>query len=110
MIKVKGTTITMTRGDTLRQRLNFIHCGEEYVPVAGDVIRFVVKHTGSEYTDPEPLLVKEIPTDTMTLQLDPADTEALGFGTYFYDVQMSFADGTGDTYLSGSLKLTPDVD
>lgn len=116
MIKVKGKAITMTRGDTLSLRLHLTLDGEDYAPVAGDVIRFAVKHAAmnderSEYTDTEPLILKEIPTDTMVLRLDPADTKELGFGTYVFDIQMTYADGAVDTFLpEGLLKLTPEVD
>lgn len=116
MIKVKGTTITMTRGDTLVLTLTLTKDGEAYVPEAGDAIRFAVKHTAmnderSEYTDQNPLLEKSIPTDTLTLRLDPADTKALGFGTYVYDIQLTHADGAVDTFIAeATLKLTPEVD
>ena len=39
------------------------------------------------------------------------DTKNLDFGTYVYDLQITFADGTVDTFISKSiLKLEEEVD
>ena len=35
---IEGTTITMTRGDTLRVRVSIERDGEAYVPVEGDAV------------------------------------------------------------------------
>jgi len=79
---IKGTSITLTRGDTLRVKINILLDGEEYTPSSGDSIRFALKHPimnskKTAYKDTEPLLIKQIPYDTLILQLDPADTKAL---------------------------------
>ena len=113
---INGTTITMTRGDTLRALVNIERDGVEYTPEEGDAVRFALKSTrmrsaGKQFYDSEPLILKDIPIDTMLLELAPEDTKPLGFGTYAYDIQITFADGTVDTFIPEAvLKLTPEVE
>lgn len=114
--KIKGTTIILTRGDTLYVKVNIMKDGEPYAPETGDTVRFALKHKtmtadGGEYTDAEPILTKVIPNDTMVLQIDPNDTKTLHFGDYAYDIQITFADGSVDTFITAStFRLTPEVD
>ena len=113
---VSGNAITLTRGDTLRVGVAIVIDDEEYIPVAGDQVRFALKHNRlnldkTEYTDPEPLVLKDIPIDTMLLTLDPEDTKSLGFGRYVYDVQITFADGTVSTFITKApFKITEEVE
>lgn len=110
--------ITLTRGDTFKCTITLQEQegGEEYKPVEGDTLRFALKHdkmnsTKSNYKDEEPLVRKNIPIDTMTLQLDPVDTKDLPFGSYVYDIEITFADGTVDTFITATkFTLTPEVD
>ena len=115
MVTISGTTITMTRGDTLSTQVSMTLNGESYTPVEGDSIRFAMKHPDmtsnkGAYTDSEPLLTKEIPYDTCLLKLDPDDTKPFEFGTYVYDIQITFENGDVDTFISGKLTLKPEVD
>ena len=67
---ITGTTITLTRGDTFEALVSATKKdGTPYIPVEGDVIRFAMKEN---YDDARPLLVKEIPIDTMMLMLEPS--------------------------------------
>ena len=114
-VNVRNKTITLTRGDTMRLQVGMSLDGQPYEPEMGDVVRFAVKHQKlndekTEYVDPEPLLIKEVPIDTLILELAPDDTKGLGFGAYAFDLQITFADGTVDTFVSGTLVLTPEVD
>ena len=106
---VSGTAITLTRGDTFMASISITQQdGTPYVPSEGDKVRFAMK---TKYQDPEPLLTKEIPIDTMTLLLNPEDTKNLSFGKYVYDIQLTKADGTVDTFITkASIKLTEEVD
>ena len=113
---INGNTITLTRGDTLRVLIEIEVDGEVYTPQNGDSVRFALKHKtmnsdSSEFTDEEPLILKDIPIDTMILQLDPSDTKNLGFGKYVYDVQITFADGTVCTFITKApFKVTEEVE
>lgn len=105
---VNGTKITMTRGDTVRVHFRIYMDDEEYIPSDGDTVRFAVKH---DWEQDEPCLLKEIPTDTMILTLDPDDTKGMRFGTYWYDVQITFESGDVVTFITkAKLKLTEEVE
>ena len=110
--------ITLTRGDTFRAKVTIYlddQEEQEYRPVPGDQVRFALKHKtltegGKEYTDVDPLINKQIPIDTMVLELVPDDTKNLGFGTYNYDIEITFEDGTVDTFITAApFKLTKEV-
>lgn len=109
--RVDGTSIYLTRGDTFEASVEAIlpdSEAEPYIPMEGDSIRFALK---SKYEDPIPLLVKNIPIDTMMLVLDPEDTKNLPFGKYVYDIQLTCANGKTDTFIpKGRLHLTEEVD
>ena len=109
MVNVKNNRITMTRGDTCRIKISLADdAGGEYIPKEGDEIRFAAKKT---YSDPEPLIFKTVPHDTMTLEIAPEDTKPLEFGTYVYDIQITFADGTVNTFVTkAQLKIEEEVD
>lgn len=102
---ITGTTITLTRGDTFEALVSATKKdGTPYIPVEGDVIRFAMKEN---YDDARPLLVKEIPIDTMMLMLEPSDTADLNFGKYVYDIQLTKANGKVDTFITkATLKLS----
>ena len=69
MVRIHDNRIVMTRGDTLKTKINIVDAdGNEYVPVEGDVIRFALK---KDYSDPSPILTKTIPNDTLILHLEP---------------------------------------
>ena len=106
---ISGTTITLTRGDTMAARVSITKSdGELYVPVEGDKIRFAMKE---KYTDEEPLIVKDIPIDTMELLLNPEDTSNLNFGKYVYDIQLTKANGVVDTFITKAvIRITEEVD
>lgn len=105
--KINGTTITLTRGDTFKATIGMVNesDGSPYIPQQGDSVRFAVKHEeyiGQRYTelkDAEPLILKEIPIDTLLLHLNPEDTKPLGFGSYLYDIELTMADGTVTTFI-----------
>lgn len=114
---ISGNKITLTRGDTLRLNVEIMKDGEAYKPVAGDSVRFALKRKDmvrsdgySEFADETPLILKEVPIDTMILTIEPSDTKDLGFGKYAYDIEITFADGTVDTFIANAeLSLTAEV-
>ena len=101
MVDVKGTTITITRGDSAIIGVQIYNSdGTEYVPVEGDSIRFAVK---KNYSDVEPLILKDIPISSMEFVLMPEDTKELDSGPirgkYKYDIELTRADGMVDTFI-----------
>lgn len=115
MYRFKGNTIYLVRGDTLQAQLSIKRNNETYIPVEGDVIRFALKknelnYNKTQYVDKQPLIIKEIPIDTMILSLSSDDTKNLDFGSYAYDIQITLANGTVDTFIMDKLYLKPEVD
>lgn len=107
MYKIIGNNITLTRGDTFEAVIGIERTdGTDYTPEAGDVVRFALKHEeyiGQRYTelkDAAPLILKQVPIDTMLLAIEPADTKPLGFGKYVYDVELTQADGRVTTVIA----------
>lgn len=110
MLTVKGKRIKLTRGDTAKISFQIVdENGDEWVPVAGDEMRFAMKQ---EYTDADPVLEKDVDLETMTLTIDPADTAGLPMPyAYVYDIQVSLASGEVYTPVSnGTLELLEEVD
>lgn len=102
---ITGKEIQLTRGDSFFAQISIKKDEEEYIPQTGDYIRFALKRSKllsdkSDYIDREPLILKEIPIDTMLLELEPEDTKGLPFGTYVYDIEITFEDGTVDTFIT----------
>ena len=95
-IKIQGNKIHLTRGDSLRVTVNITQDGEPYTPVVGDSVRFALK---KDFDDTEPLVLRDIPTDTLQLTLVPEDTKPLDFGKYWYDVELTKNDGTVVTFI-----------
>lgn len=114
-IDIRGTTICLTRGDTLKVAVALKDStGADYSPATGDSVRFAMRPVGltpnGKAWKNDVVLTKSIPTGTMLLQIDPEDTAELPFGCYAYDIQVTFADGTVDTAIAdATLVLTPEV-
>ena len=68
----KGYDITLTRGDSLPLQLTLKKNNESYTPGSEAYIRFAMK---TRYNDDTPVLVKEIPVDTLQLIFIPEDTK-----------------------------------
>ena len=115
MYSVTDTTINMTRGDTVVLQVEIQRNGEPYELQEGDEVRFALKHSTmnskkTEFRDQNPLVKKTIGND-LILTLDPSDTKKLGFGNYIYDIQITLANGTVDTFIdNATLILLPEVD
>lgn len=106
---VKGTTITLTRGDSFSADIGIFQSNNKaYIPEEGDSVRFAMKKS---ITDTDCLIIKDIPIDTMKLVLEPEDTKNLDFGNYIYDIQLTKVTGEVDTFITKSvLTLTEEVD
>ena len=89
MAKVSGSTIYLVQGDTLQTLITLKYPdGSIYEPEEGDRLRFALK---MDIDDENPIIVKEIPTDTMTLELTSDETD-LEVGNYIYDIELSIGD------------------
>lgn len=108
MVNIQGSTITLTKGDTLRVTLSLTdYAGNTYTPAAGDYIRFAMKR---RYNDAVPLILKQIPNDTLVLEIEPSETKSLQCAEYVYDIEMTYANGDVDTFINkAKLVLTEEV-
>lgn len=89
MLEIVGTKIILTRGDSASITLTPTE-DSEYVPAEGDSIRFAMS---KQYGATMPLVLIDIPTDTMVLEIRPEHTKSLPFGTYKYDLELRSANG-----------------
>lgn len=101
-LEIQGSKITLTRGDSLRIyiSLKYKNTKTQYIPEEGDQIRFALK---KKYSDIEPLILKQIPTDTLLLHLTHEDTESLNVGSYVYDIELTHANGDVDTFIDKAI-------
>lgn len=105
----KDNNITLTRGDTGIFNITLTEeNGEEYTPQDGSSMRFALaRRYGS--TRGECLIVKDIPTDTMVLELEPSDTDELPFGDYLYDIEFTDQFGRVSTVIMAKFKVAKEV-
>lgn len=102
--------ITMTRGDTFQRTLVLKKNNQTYVPQEGDVIRFAMSRKFEGQNGYELLLQKTIPTDTLLWTIEASETKSLPYGTYNYDLQITYADGSVETFADKkTIKLTEEV-
>ena len=108
MVKIKNNKISMTRGDTLKCKINVIGPdGQAYIPEEGDKILFAVKKASS---DKECLFTVDVPYDTCLLHIKPEDTKDLEFGTYKYDMSITLSNGDVHTFIEVTdLTLTEEI-
>ena len=117
---VQGTTIRLTRGDSLILQVVILRkkdkeAPEIYTPEDGDAVRFALKRNimnpeKTRYLDSKPLVEKNIPIKTLILRLESEDTKFLEFGNYVYDIELTTKDGMVDTFIADAdFILTPEV-
>lgn len=110
MQQISGNKITLTKGDTFSAKVSILKkkTKEVYEPSDGDEVLFSLKESFSE-SDPI-LISKIIPNDTMILRLEADETKQLHVGSYVFDVQITMADGTVDTFIDkGIFTITEEV-
>ena len=106
---IQGNNITLTRGDTLFLQLSLTKNGQPYTPAQGSSIRFAMK---AKYNDPDTAVVlnKNIPIDTLLLEIEPEDTKELQMRkTYVYDIQLTDENARVDTFISGTFTIGEEV-
>ena len=105
---INGTDIRLTRGDTQYFAFEIKRQdGSDYEVQEGDVVRFAMK---KRVTDPEPVILKNIDTQTLTMKFEPEDTKALPMNsTYVYDVELTQSNGDVSTFISGKFTVTEEV-
>lgn len=91
--KIDNNVMKLTRGDTAQFIITpYSSDGKEYTLQEGDVITFTVKKN----TYNKQVLIQKT---GLEVEIKPEETNNLTYGTYKYDVQMTFADGRVDTFI-----------
>ena len=108
MLKIEGTKIELTRGDTLYLTVRLKNAGgTDYEPEQGDRVWFRMKKRA---TDTESVIYKEFDLDTMTIRIDPQDTENLTVGyNYPYNIRAVRNDSDVATPILGVFVPTQEV-
>lgn len=89
MLNINGSDIQLTRGDTAYIGLSITHDdGTPYTRVEGDRLLFTVKKS---YNSDYEFLEKEL--SDMAITIAPEDTQEMDYGNYWYDVELTTADG-----------------
>lgn len=99
MLYINGTDIQLTRGDTAYLTVSLIFNGEEYVMSSSDTLTLSVK---KNVNNAEYVFSKSV-TGGNEIHIEPADTAALAFGKYKYDVQLNTSDGDVYTVIPPSV-------
>ena len=109
MLSITNNKIYLTRGDSAYIELRLQdESGSDYRPEAGDKIYFRIKK--SIFGDAV-LLVKEIDTETLALELLPEDTISLEFMTYRYEVELVTLQGKCFTVIANAeFQIGPELE
>ena len=104
---INGNNISLTRGDTLYLTVLMTRNEEPYTPIPGEKVRFAMK---KKIGDEEPIILKDIPIESMILKLEPEDTKPLSCGSYKYDIEYTSVDGDVDTFIGpANFNITEEV-
>ena len=86
--------IKLTRGDYACFDIEITdYDNEPYEPTIEETVTFTVKRN----TNTDNILIQKTGT---TIQIEGEDTESLSYGRYYYDVQLTHADGRRDTFIT----------
>ena len=97
---VKGTHISMVRGDTEVFRVKRQTKDGQLIPLSvGDTIYFTVKEKIGVTIKVLQKVVTVFDNGTAIIHLDPIDTKSLKFKDYSYDIQLTYASGAVTTII-----------
>lgn len=95
----------ITRGDTAMFSVTLYDAeGTEYIPTEGETLTFYLMRKDCDDLT-EAILVKDIPVDTMQLELEPSDTRDLQTGSYAYRIRLRDTIGHEWTVVKSKLKI-----
>lgn len=110
MLRISGTKISLTRGDSAYINLTiYDQEGQVYEPDSDDIVRCQVRtapNTGDLLIDGD----VEIQNDNIVWHIKPEDTENYDVGKYYWDAELETAEGDVFTFITSSIfKLTDEV-
>lgn len=102
-MKINGTNISMIRGDsetiTVQCKDSF---GDYILFETGDTIYFTIKENVSTTTKLLQKIITVFIDGAAIIEINPLDTKELKFKEYYYDIQLTRADGSITTIISPS--------
>ena len=110
MIQIDSeNNISLTRGDTGLFTISLTDKqGEPYTPAQGSKLRFAMsKKYGAD--NEEVLVTRQIPINTMTLEILPEDTKELKFKEYVYDIELTDENDRVSTVILAKFNVTEEV-
>ena len=110
MLQIKNNDIYLTRGDTLTLTVGITKDGEPYDMQDGDSVRFALSKGYVGLKGYQLIMTKPVPADTLTFTLSSAETQSLDSDRYNYDIQMTYANGEVDTFISAKLMMMGEVE
>lgn len=101
---VEGTNISMIRGDTESIKVSCKDTQGVIVPLEdGDTLYFTVKSSvGTEKIEIQKAIT-EFSDGIGYINISPDDTKFMSFRSYYYDIQLTRADGTVKTIIPPSM-------
>lgn len=102
-MKIKGTNISMTRGDSEAIKVTVKDTLGNTIPlVTGDTISFTVREYMMSTTKVIEKIITEFDDGTALININPQDTNDLRFASYVYDIQLTRGNGTVKTIIPPS--------
>ncbi len=102
-MKIQGTNISMIRGDSEAIKVSCRdESGADIPLVEGDIVYFTVKRSTNTEEKILQKIVTEFTEGVALITIFPKDTRELKTGMYYYDIQLTRADGTVKTIIPPS--------
>lgn len=102
-MRVYGRDVSMIRGDTEAIRVSVKEqYGDQILLGDGDTIYFTIKEHSRSEVNLVQKVVNEFVEGEAIIKIDPADTKDLEFKTYYYDIQLTRANGDVKTIIPAS--------
>ena len=103
-MEIQGYSISMIRGDTETIKISCKNAQGVDVPLEdGDTLYFTVKSSVSTEKKEMQKVITEFPDGIGYINISPDDTKFMSFRSYYYDIQLTRADGTVKTIIPPSI-------
>ena len=102
-MEIQGYNIAMIRGDTETIKVSCKDAKGVDVPFKdGDTLYFTVKSSVDTEEVKMQKVITEFPDGVAYINILPDDTKSMSFRSYYYDIQLTRADGTVKTIIPPS--------
>ncbi|MBR6208719.1 MAG: hypothetical protein IKQ69_06950 [Oscillospiraceae bacterium] len=109
-MKVRGSNLSMTRGDSESITVKCFQSGAAVPFENGDTVTFTVREDVESPIALQKGVTAFDENGWAVIGILPGDTESMDFGSYVYDIQLTRADGTVTTLITISdFELTEEV-